>query len=505
MANKVIEIMDTTLRDGEQMAELSYTISEKLNIVRILMQQVQADRIELTSAGVSASEQKAVRQIIEKFGPSKKFEILGFVGKGSVDWIHECGGQVINLLTKGSMKHLTLQLKKTPEEHVADILKELENADKKNMDVNVYLEDWSNGMLNSKDYVFYMIEKLKNHVKRIMLPDTLGVLDPVLTTQFVTEVKQEFPHVFFDYHPHNDYGLATANCLAAVKAGADGLHVTINGLGERAGMAPLEEVVVGIKDFLSDDYSVNLQESALYQASRMVEIYSTIRMAPNKPIAGANVFTQTAGIHADGDKKGGLYESQLMPGRFGRQREYALGKLSGKANLDQNLKKMGIELNEDEKKIVLKRIIELGDSKQSITMEDLPYIIDDVLDSREIEKQFEIKTCSITSAMNLRPVASVLALYKDEEIQDVGTGDGGFDAFIQAIRKVSEKLKFPVPGLVDYHVNIPPGGKTDALVQANITWEYNGKEMKTKGVHSDQLMAAIEATEKAINLALSYS
>jgi len=505
MASKKIEIMDTTLRDGEQMANMAYSHSEKLNLARILLQQVKVDRIELTSAKVSPIEQEGVRKIIEHLGPSRKFEILGFVDNHqSLKWIHDSGVEVINLLTKGSLKHLTKQLKKKPEEHVADILKELEEAQRLSMDVNVYLEDWSNGMLDSKDYVFYLIESLAGKVKRIMLPDTLGALNPKLTAQFVGETRKRFPELWFDFHPHNDYGLGTANCLAAVEAGADGLHVTINGMGERAGNAPLEEVVVAIKDFMGQEYETGIEETALYQISRNVEIYSTIRMAPNKPIVGSNVFTQTAGVHADGDKKGGLYVSRLLPERFGRVRKYALGKLSGKANLDQNLEQMGIILSEEEKKRVLSRIIELGDRKQMITSEDLPYIIDDVLDSKEIVKIFAIKSCVVTTSLELKPIATILVEYNGERIQEIGSGDGGYDAFINALLKISEKMGFQIPPLVDYQVQIPPGGKTDALVQTNITWQWEGREIKTKGVHSDQLLAAVEATEKVVNKILGW-
>jgi D-citramalate synthase len=505
MPAKMIEIMDTTLRDGEQMANVSYSTSEKVNIAKILLQQVKVNRLEITSARVSQKEQETAAKIIQAVGP-EHIEILGFVdGRKSIDWIRSCGGNTVNLLTKGSLKHCETQLNKTPQEHIDDILKEIDYADSQKVTVNVYLEDWSSGMLNSKDHVIFMIRNLKDRVKRIMLPDTLGVLTPDQVYDFVKELRNGFPGVFFDFHPHNDYGLATANCLAAVKAGADGLHVTVNGMGERAGNAPLEEVAVGIKDFYAPGCQTSINEKNLFKISRTVQIYSTIRMANNKPIVGDNVFTQTAGVHADGDKKGGLYENRLLPQRFGREREYALGKLSGKANLEQNLSKMGIELTEKEKKEVLEKIIELGDRKQVITTEDLPYIIDDVIDSKEIEKVFHIKSCIVTSSLDLKPAASILVEFREEELQSTGSGDGGFDAFMDALKKIGEILHFPIPVLLDYHVHIPPGGRTDALVQTNITWEIDGKEFKTKGVHSDQLIAAIEATEKVINKILSRS
>lgn len=500
MSQRTIEIMDTTLRDGEQMANVAFTRSEKLMITKALQEQLKVDRIEITSARVSPKEKNTVKTILKTLGLSKQFEILGFVDqKKSIDWILDCGGQVINLLIKGSLKHLALQLKKTPEEHLKDILAEIDYAHANNMEVNVYLEDWSNGMLTSKEYVFFMIQNLKDKVKRIMLPDTLGILNPFQVQSLIKETLLVFPKTHFDFHPHNDYGLGTANCLAAAYAGVQGLHVTINGMGERAGNAPLEEVCVALHDFLEKEVKTHIQEQYLYPASRMVQLYSSMRMAPNKPLVGDNVFTQTAGVHADGDKKGGLYFNRLMPERFGREREYALGKLSGKANLDQNLKKLGIELLEEEKMQLLSRIIELGDKKQSITSEDLPYIIEDVFDSKEIEKKFRIRSFIATSSAELKPIATVLVEYEGQALQETESGDGAYDAFMNALRIIAKKLNMEIPALIDYQVQIPPGGKTDALVQATITWSYKDKEFKTKGVNSDQIIAAFEATEKAIN------
>jgi len=275
---KKIEIMDTTLRDGEQMANVSYTEGEKINIVNILLNFLKVDRIELTSARVADSEFQLIRKIVEKFGQRDEFEILGFVDMGkSIDWIYNTGVRVINLLTKGSLKHLSVQLKKTPEEHLSDILKEIDYAMKKGMKVNVYLEDWSNGMIHSKDYVFFLIENLKDRVNRIMLPDTLGVLVPENVFDFIKELKDIFPDTNFDFHPHNDYGLGTANCLAAIRAGVDGLHVTVNGMGERAGNAPLEEVVVAIKDFYSD-ILVDMESYWIIDFIRRNNIFSSLRV-----------------------------------------------------------------------------------------------------------------------------------------------------------------------------------------------------------------------------------
>ena len=219
-------------------------------------------------------------------------------------------------------------------------------------------------------------------------------------------------------------------------------------------------------------------------------------MSDNKPIVGRNVFTQTAGIHADGDRKGGLYASALSPERFGRDRLYALGKLSGRSNLDFNLDALNLQLTKEQRAAVLERVVELGDRKHKVTPEDLPFIVADVLKAPKGES-FEVTNAVITSSVGLPPTAMVSVHWKGAEHKAIGTGSGGFDAFMNALREIAARLGVTLPALHDYEVHIPPGGKTDALVETTITWD-NG--IRTKAVHSDQVMAAIEATERMINL-----
>ncbi len=497
--------MDTTLRDGEQMKNVSYTTNEKLSLSKLLLEDVRVSRIEITSARVSEGEKKTAGAIIEWAKSANRIhqiEILGFVDKTkSVDWLNQVGCQTLNLLTKGSLNHLTHQLRKTKEEHVQGIKETLDYAQKYDINTNIYLEDWSSGMRNSKSYVLYLLEELKDTcIKRFMLPDTLGILYPSETKDMISEISQLFPELHFDFHGHNDYGLGTANSLAAIEGGVKGVHLTINGMGERAGNTSLDEVVAGMNDIpvLKNKVANSINEEALTRVSKEVEIFSGLRVAFNKPILGDNVFTQTAGIHADGDLKGNLYANSLIPERFGRKRSYALGKLSGMANLDKNLGKLNIDLNPTDKKKVLDRIIELGDKKESITEEDLPYIISDVLE-RPNSQPFKIKACVVVTSTNLKPIATVRAEYLGKEKEEVSSGDGGYDAFVKAIRKIGEHFDLIFPKLENYNVVIPPGGKTDALVQTTITWS-NGRSFKTKGVDSDQLLSAVEATEKMINI-----
>ena len=246
------------------------------------------------------------------------------------------------------------------------------------MGVNLYLEDWSSGMTDSPEYIYQLMDRLVNtNVKRFMLPDTLGIMNPLQVIEYFRKMVKHYPNVHFDFHAHNDYDLAVSNSLAAVLCGAKGLHVTVNGLGERCGNAPLASVQAILKDKFNAKTHIN--ESKLNDISRLVESYSGIAVAPNQPIVGDNVFTQVAGVHADGDNKDKLYYNDLVPERFREKREYALGKTSGKANIASNLQELGLELTPEQMAKVTQRITELGDRKEIVTQDDLPYIVSDVL------------------------------------------------------------------------------------------------------------------------------
>ena len=412
----------------------------------------------------------------------------------------EAGAKVQNLLTKGSLNHLTYQLKKTPDQHFKEVSEAILLAKSNGIETNVYLEDWSNGMRNSKDYVFEFLAFLSTQpVKRIMLPDTLGILTPSESYEFVKEIKDAYPNLHFDFHAHNDYDLGVANAISGVKAGADGLHLTINGMGERAGNAPMGSTVAVINDFMPE-VTVGVNEKFLYTISKLVENFSGIMIPPNKPIIGANVFTQTAGIHADGDNKKNLYFSDLMPERFGRTRKYALGKASGKANIQKNLQELGLQLNDEDLKKVTQRIIELGDKKEVVTKEDLPYIISDVLDSYSYVEKVKVNSYVLTHSKGLKPSTTVSISINGETFEQNAQGDGQFDAFMNALRIVYINKKMVLPDLIDYAVRIPPGSHSDALCETIITWKSPEKEFKTRGLDSDQTVSAIKATEKMLNI-----
>jgi len=498
-----VELLDTTLRDGEQTSGVSFSPEEKLQVARSLLEDVKIDRIEVASARVSDGELEAVRRIVQWAQTRdlvSRVEVLCFLDGGElVNWAHSAGIETVNLLTKGSLKHLEGQLRKTPEQHIADIRSALLHVTEKGMKANIYLEDWSNGMIASPHYVYNILDALQHEpFLRFMLPDTLGVLTPDQTFAFCKAMTDRYPALHFDFHAHNDYDLAVANSLAAVRAGVKGVHATINGLGERAGNAPIASVIAVLKDHLKLPLRVN--EEKITRISKLVESFSGIRIPANKPIVGENVFTQACGVHADGDNKDNLYYNDLLPERFGRTRKYALGKTSGKSNILKNLEELDIQLDPEIMKKVTRRVVELGDRKENVTAEDLPYIIADVLHNESITQKIRVVNYALTVAEGLKSSATLMIEIEGHIYQETSSGDGQYDAFMNALHKIYGSLGKSLPRLTDYEVTIPPGGKTDALVETVITWSYRDREFKSRGLDPDQTVAAIKATVKMLNI-----
>ncbi len=483
-----VEIMDTTLRDGEQTSGVSFNAREKLSIARLLLEELRVSRIEIASARVSQGEQQAVRAIAEwaaAKGYAERVEALGFIDGGlSLDWLGAAGCRVVNLLAKGSRKHCEGQLRRTPEQHLADVRAEILAAVDRDMRVNLYLEDWSNGMRHSPDYIYAMLDGLADApVQRFLCPDTLGVLDPYETERFCRDLVARYPHLRFDFHAHTDIVLAGPTTAAAVRAGFDCGHGTVYGLGERAGNAPLSSTVAVLHDRLG--CTTGIDETKINRVSRTVESHTGIRIPANRPIVGESVFTQCAGLHADGDNKNNLYFNELLPERFGRVREYALG----------------IDLDEAAMRKVTERVVELSDKKELVTVEDLPYIVADVLRYDLADNPVRILNYSLSLAQGLRPVATLKIEIHDRPYEQTSAGDGQYDAFMRALRQIyREQLGREFPMLRDYAVSIPPGGRTDAFVQTIITWEMDGRVFKTRGLDADQTEAAIKATIKMLNI-----
>lgn len=486
--------MDTSLRDGEQTPGVNYTAEEKLVIAEALLKSG-VDAVEVASAKISAGEAEALRRITawaNAQGWLDRVEVLGFVdGRSSVDWIMGNGGRVMNLLAKGSEHHCRVQLKKTVKQHVQDIETTVAYANEMGVSVNVYLEDWSQGMADSPDYVMELCAGLaKMPIKRVMLCDTLGVLSPELTDAYVCRMRSKF-NLAFDFHGHNDYGLAIPNALCALRAGIDRVHVAMNGLGERAGNTNLATLVVSARDLYS--MSCNVNEQALGMLSDLVGGISGVEPAANAPIVGRMSSIQGCGVHADGDKKGKLYQNKLDPARFGRKRSYDLGKTAGLASIERNLKELGIEISPEQQKALLGKVKELGDQKVTVTQADIILLLHDIFSTKE--DSLKLQDYHFTMRKGSLPRATLLLARNEETFTARGEGDGQYDAFINALRSVYSD----VPELIDYRIGISRKGTSGALTEATIKWRTDGRMFTTRAVDSDQLVAAMKATMRMLN------
>lgn len=498
-----VEILDTTLRDGEQTPGVSFSPQEKLDIVRLLLSRLHIDRMEIASAGVSDGEAAAVRDIVnwaEQHGFADNLEILGFIDNGkSLQWAQNNGARTINFLAKGSPEHCQLQLRRSPRKHIDDVTREVANGVNAGLNVNLYLEAWSEGVRYDLPYICELLKSVMQYpVRRVMLADTLGVLSPQETEKYVRWMLAAFPEVHFDFHGHNDYGLVTANTLSAVQCGISGVHTTINGLGERAGNQPLAQLVVAVHDFTSR--RTRVVEKELQHASLLLQSVSGKRCPWNMPVVGSDVYTQTCGVHADGDKKGELYMNRLRPERFGRKRDYALGKLAGRASIESNLEEMGLSagLDSAQKEQLLAEIVRLGEKKKAVSPADLPYIVAGVKKS-PLNKNLRITAADFDTKLHGEARSRVEVEFNGRRVEANAKGDGGYDAFVRALKKCLKEFQLTMPKLLDYEERIPPGGRTDALVETTITWSFKGKTHITAGVDSDQLLAAVAATEKMLN------
>ena len=488
--------MDTTLRDGEQTPGVNYTPEEKLVIAEALLRSG-VDAVEVASVGISDGEAEAVRRIMDwagSHGAKNRIEILGFVDKTrSVDWIVENGCHVLNLLTKGSEHHCKVQLKKSVEAHLKDIGNTVEYAISKGLSVNVYLEDWSQGMQNSESYVMTLTNGLTRlPVNRVMLCDTLGVLTPEQAEVYVRRMTERFDKRF-DFHGHNDYGLAVPNSIAAIRSGAVRIHVTTNGLGERAGNTSLATLVVAARDLY--EFQSNVKEQSLAMLSDLVAGISGVDYAANSPVIGYMSSIQGCGVHADGDKKGDLYQNRLDPARFGRKRSYDLGKTAGIASIEQNCKQLGIEITPEQQRALLAKVKELGDQKVTVTQADIILLLHEILSAKEKESGVKLLDYQFSLRKGTQPKATLHLCVNEQKLTASGVGDGQFDAFMNALRSICPDM----PELANYHIGISRKGTSGALTEVTITWSKDGSLFTTRAVNPDQLVAAMNATVRMLN------
>ncbi|MEM2874444.1 MAG: 2-isopropylmalate synthase [Candidatus Hadarchaeales archaeon] len=488
---KYVRIFDTTLRDGEQTPGVSLTPDQKLLIARQL-DKLGVDAVEAGFPVVSEGERAAVTAIANS-GFRSEICALARCTREDIDTAIKCGVSCVHVFIATSDIHLKHKLRMTRRQVLEEISRWVRYTKKQGVKVEFSAEDASRSELG------FLQEAYRRAVEagadRINVPDTVGVITPRAMNYLISEIKEKI-EVPISVHCHDDLGLAVANSLAAVEAGAEQVHVAVNGLGERAGNASLEEVVIGLRAFYNIRPKVRTE--LLVETSELVERLTGVQVPPNKAIVGENAFAHEAGVHVHGVLSfPGTYEP-LSPELVGHHRRLVLGKHAGTKSVKKQLEDLGIKTSKSRLVEITRRIKELGDKGKRVTDADLRAIAESVIGTLpEEEKAVALKEVTVTTGSTITPTASVRISFRGEERIGSATGVGPVDAAIGAIRNVMKEISGL--RLKEYHLDAITGG-SDALAEVTVKLEdERGNLYTAKGVREDVVIASVEAMINGIN------
>lgn len=482
-----INFLDTTLRDGEQTPGVSLNPDEKLLIAQKL-DLLGVDIIEAGSAITSEGERAAIKKIANE---GLKAEICSYcrIKKEDIDLALACDVDSIFLVAPVSDLHIKQKLRKERESVLSMTVEMTEYAKDHGLVVEVGGEDASRADLDYLKSVFNA--SLDAGADRLCFCDTVGILVPEKAYEIFLELsKLQAP---LSVHCHNDFGMATSNTIASLRGGAQEAHVTINGIGERAGNTSLEEVVVTLEALYGYKTPIVLKE--LYTTSRLVSRLTKVPVAPNKAIVGGNAFTHEAGIHVHGLLANTSTYEPFAPELVGRERKIVLGKHAGKSSILLALKEFGIEASEKQVEEIVSRIKELGDKGKHVTDADLQAIAETVLGIYQ-EAKVKLEELTVVAGNTVTPTASIRLKVNGGDVIQAGVGVGPVDAAINALRRA-------VSGVADvtldeYHVDAITGG-TDALVEVWVKLSKGGRAITARGARADIIMASVEAFLEGVN------
>ena len=482
-----IKILDTTLRDGEQTPGVSLTSKEKFRIANKL-DEIGIDFIEAGSAITSEGERKSIKEITKQGFNS---EILSFSRPLNVDidYCLECDVDGVNLVVPTSDLHIKDKLKTTREDLLDLSNNAVDYCKDHGLIVELSAEDASRSDFDFLKSVY--VNAIDHGADRICVCDTVGILTP--DSSFELFNKLNIIDVPIACHCHNDFGLAVANTLSAIKGGASEIHTTINGIGERAGNTSFEECVVSI-DRLFSEFSTNIKINEIYDVSKLVARLTGVYIQPNKAIVGENAFAHESGIHSDGIIKNSATYEPMTPELVGRKRKFVIGKHMGTHGLNSRLKELGLEVNDDQLQQICCDIKELADKGKTVTDVDLQVIADNVLEINH-EDIIKLDEVTIVSGNKVMPTASVKITIDGEEILNAGVGLGPVDAAINAIKSLEV---FKDINLIEYHVDAITGG-TDAFIDVIIKLQKGDKVVSARGTEADIINASVKAYIAGVN------
>jgi 2-isopropylmalate synthase len=485
-----VRIFDTTLRDGEQTPGVSITPEQKVQIA-IKLDKLGIDTIEAGFPIVSNGEMQAIKRI-NKEGLNAEICGLARTINSDIDSALKCDLKYIHTFIATSDIHLKYKLKMTRDQVLEKAVSAVEYAKKHGMHVEFSAEDATR---SDRFFLYNVFKAVANAgADRVDLPDTVGYATPQYIAELVKEVKKSIS-IPISMHCHDDFGLAVANSIAGINAGASCAHVTINGLGERAGNASLEEFVMSLQCLYGKEH--NIKTDLLYETSKFVSNTMGIIVQPNKAIIGENAFGHESGIHTHGILNNPLTYEPISPELVGRKRWLQAGKHAGAHGIRAMLEEFGISATDEQLKDIVDRQKNLADKGKSITTADLLSIAGDVIHNKKFEEKFKLHDFHIVTGINIIPTAVVRLSTDGKDFITSETGVGPVDAALRAIQKITGEVANIK--IREYRLDSITGG-SDSLAEVSIKVEdKNGNVVSARKSGEDVVVVSVQAMMDAIN------
>jgi 2-isopropylmalate synthase len=485
-----VRIFDTTLRDGEQSPGVSITPEQKLQIA-IKLDKLGVDAIEAGFPIVSHGEVEAIRNI-KKSGLNAEICGLARTLSSDIDLVIDCDLSYVHTFIATSDIHMQYKLKMTPEEVIQKAVNAVEYAKSHGLQVEFSAEDATRSDLTFLTKVFRAVGEAG--ADRIDIPDTVGYATPEFISNLVGMIKEQIS-VPISLHCHNDFGLAVANSIAGINAGATCAHVTVNGLGERAGNASLEEFVMALQCLYKKEHNINTK--LLYETSKSVSNIMGIAVQANKAIIGENAFGHESGIHTHGILNNPLTYEPIDPEMVGRKRWLQAGKHAGAHGIRAMLEDFGIECTDEQLHKIVEKQKNLADKGKSISTAELLSIAGEVLQNSKFDEKFKLYDFHIVTGMNLIPTAVIRLNTDGKDLIASEIGVGPVDAALKAIQKIAGEIANVK--IREYKLDSITGG-SDALAEVSVKVEdKNGNIVSARKAGEDVVVASVQAMMDAIN------
>ena len=486
-----VRIFDTTLRDGEQTPGISITPGQKVQIA-VKLDELGVDAIEAGFPIVSLGETEAIKTIT-KIGLNAEIYGLARAVQTDIDAAINCDLKYVHIFIATSDIHMQYKLKMNQEQVREKAVWAVDYAKKHGMQVEFSAEDATRSDRKFVREIFKAVADAG--ADRLDIPDTVGYATPQYISQLVKDVVEATIKVPVSMHCHDDFGLAVANTISGINAGASSAHVTINGLGERAGNASLEEFVMALQCLYNRRH--NIKTELLYETSKFISNVMGIIVQPNKAIIGENAFGHESGIHTHGIINNPLTYEPISPELVGRKRWLQAGKHAGAHGIKAMLEDFGIEPTNEQLHEIVEKQKNLADKGKAITTAELLSIAGDVMHNSKFEERFKLYDCHIITGMNITPTAVVRLNTEGKDFIASEIGVGPVDAALKAIQKIAGEMANIK--IREYRLDSITGG-SDALAEVSVKVEdKTGNVISARKAGEDVVVASVQAMMDAIN------